>query len=52
MRRLLESGAEEFPALLFRGGKSTPVTLKTGALTDTERQIVADGCLINYYKRG
>ena len=52
VRRLLESGAEEFPALLFRGGKSTPVTLKTGALTDTERQIVADGCLINYYKRG
>ena len=52
VRRLLESGAEEFPALLFRGGKSSPVTLKTGALTDTERQIVADGCLINYYKRG
>ena len=26
------------------------ITLRLGALTDAERQILADGCLINYYK--
>ena len=27
------------------------ITLRLGALTDAERQILADGCLINYYKK-
>ncbi len=31
-------------------GTVTPLTLRLGALTDDERQILADGCLINYYK--
>ena len=31
-------------------GSVTTVTLRLGALTDDERQILADGCLINYYK--
>ena len=31
-------------------GTVTPLSLRLGALTDDERQILADGCLINYYK--
>ena len=31
-------------------GTVSPLTLRLGALTDDERQILADGCLINYYK--
>lgn len=31
-------------------GTVTPFTVSTGALTEPERQILADGCLINYYR--
>ena len=51
-RALVESGAKVFPALLVRGGEIRDITLTMDALTDTEKEIVADGCLINYYKRG
>ena len=32
-------------------GKITSFELSTGDMTDDERQIILDGCLINYYKR-
>lgn len=32
------------------GTDPVPVTFETGNLTDDERQIILDGCLINYYK--
>ena len=31
-------------------GGVTPFEVSTGALTEPERQIIADGCLINYYR--
>ena len=31
-------------------GKVTPFTVSTGALTEPERDIIASGCLINYYR--
>ncbi|MDO4483321.1 MAG: hydratase [Clostridia bacterium] len=31
-------------------GKVTEFKVSTAALTETERQIIADGCLINYYR--
>ena len=31
-------------------GTVTKFPVSTGALTETERQIIADGCLINYYR--
>ncbi len=31
-------------------GTVTPFPVTTGALTEPERQIIADGCLINYYR--
>lgn len=42
----------EIKAILIRNGISKTITLSLGALTDTERRILLDGCLINYYKRG
>lgn len=46
----VESGAECVAAKLVRNGESREITLYMDALTDTEKRIVADGCLINYYK--
>ncbi len=41
-------------AVAMKDGKATGTItefqLTTGAMTDDERQIIADGCLINYYK--
>jgi aconitate hydratase len=31
-------------------GTVTPFTVSTGPLTEGERQTIADGCLINYYR--
>ena len=31
-------------------GKVTGFQVKTGALTEAERRIIVDGCLINYYR--
>ena len=32
-------------------GKCADVSLSLGALTEDEKQILLDGCLINYYRR-
>jgi aconitate hydratase len=40
--------ASEFEAYVVRKGEMTPFTLKMAALTDDERQIILNGCLINY----
>lgn len=49
VRKLLESGATEFPAKLVRAGKTKDISLGVGALTAEERRIILDGCLINHY---
>ena len=46
----VERGEKEFAAKLVRAGKVRDIVLKMDALTDTEKRIVLDGCLINYYK--
>ena len=39
-------------ASIVRGGKIVgEVSLSLGALTDDERQILLDGCLINFYRK-
>ena len=48
--KAVESGAETIPARLVRDGKTKDIVLGMGALTDTEKRIILDGCLINYYK--
>ena len=50
VRAAVESGAKEFAAKLVRDGVACDITLYMDALTDTEKRIVLDGCLINYYK--
>ena len=51
IRAALLDKADTIPAVAVRGdGSTASFTVRLGALTDAERQILADGCLINYYK--
>ncbi len=53
VRQALLRKADTLPAVAVRAnGSVQPFTVRLGALTDAERDILADGCLINYYKRG
>ena len=50
VRRKLEKGDSEYPASVIAAvGTVKALTLKLGPLTDEERQILLDGCLMNYY---
>ena len=40
----------EIDAYVVTEGGLTPFQLQMGALTDDEREIIEDGCLINYYR--
>ncbi len=40
----------EIEAYVVKDGGLTPFTLTMGELTDDEREIIEDGCLINYYR--
>lgn len=52
VRKALLSAQSEIHAYVVEpNGKVGTISLSLGALTDDERQILADGCLINYYKR-
>ena len=51
IRKKLYEGDEEFPAKLIDcKGNINNITLCIKNITDTERQIMLDGCLMNYYK--
>ncbi len=51
IREAILSGEEQIEArVITRDGRSTPITLYFQNLTEDERQILADGCLMNYYK--
>ncbi len=51
VRAALLAGADALPAVAVQpDGTTAAFTVRLGALTDAERQILADGCLINYYK--
>ena len=54
VRKLVGQGSEDFPAMVLRAdGSKTPLVLHVRGLTDDEREILLDGCLMNYYaKRG
>ena len=57
IRAAVLDNAESIKAYVVRRGASgdftvSEFTTSTGALTPDERQIITDGCLINYYKRG
>ena len=51
LRSAVLAGMPEFPAYVIKpDGGVARITLRLDALTQEERQIIADGCLINHYK--
>ena len=50
IRKAVEDKAPEIAAYALTGDSVKSFTLKLGDLTDDERQIILDGCLINYYR--
>ena len=51
VRRAVLDNAAEFTAYIVKAdGAVEAIPVSTGALTGPERQIIADGCLINYYR--
>ena len=52
LKKAILEGADKIKAYAVRqDGTVTPFETSTGALTEPERQIIADGCLINYYRK-
>ena len=51
IRTAILNNAENIPAYIIHADRSIQlIHLSTGELTEPERQILADGCLINYYR--
>lgn len=51
VRQAVLENRDSFPAYAVKpDGTVTEFTVSTGKLTEAERQIIADGCLINYYR--
>ena len=51
VRKLLENKSEIFAAKIIReNGEASDITLYIKGLTEEERMILLDGCLMNYYK--
>ena len=48
IRAEVEQKKEIIQAYAVREGRLIPFTMRLGELTDDERQIILDGCLINY----
>ena len=49
IRKAIESGQTAIPAVVISGKKTTQITLNCENLSDKEKQIILDGCLMNYY---
>ena len=53
VRAAIENGQEEIPAtVLTADGQQKPITLYVKGLTNDEKTIILEGCLINYYAAG
>lgn len=48
IRTAIENKQTDIHAFVVKDNQLTPFNLKMGELTDEERQIILDGCLINY----
>lgn len=52
VRTVLLGGKDSFDAYIVRDGQvAGKIVLTIGGLNDTEKQIILDGCLINYYSK-
>ena len=52
VRSAVAANTMTMEAILVHAGKAQPITLSLGELTDDERTIILDGCLINFYRSG
>ena len=52
IRKAIENGDPRIPAYVVSKEKVTEITLSCDNLSDKERQIILDGCLMNYYAAG
>ncbi len=52
LRSAVLAKQEQIPAVVLHENACCPITLQLSALTDTEREILLDGCLMNYYRSG
>ena len=51
LRQAVLEGADDMTAYAVKeDGSVLPFPVSIGTLTDAERHIIADGCLINYYR--
>ena len=50
IRKAVEEKRSEITAYVVDGAKLRQFSLKLGAMTDDEREIILKGCLINYYR--
>lgn len=51
IRKALEQGKEQVEAMVIAKDGKHPLTLQLQNLSETDRQILLDGCLMNYYAR-
>lgn len=49
IRKAIENGQTSIPAKVINGDDVTQITLNCDNLSDKEKQIILDGCLMNYY---
>ena len=50
IRKAVESGQEDIPAkVICRDGSVHDLLLHAKGLTEDEKEIILDGCLMNYY---
>lgn len=49
IRKAIAEGQETIPAKLISGNTAKDITLYVKGLTDTEKTILLEGCLMNYY---
>ena len=50
IRKAVAEGALQMKAYVIKNGKANEFEIKLGALTDDEKKIILDGCLINFYR--
>ena len=52
VRKAVASNTMDMEGILIHEGKAKALRLSLGSLTEDERTIILDGCLINFYKSG
>ena len=50
VKKAVEEKWDVITAFVVKGSEMKEISLKLGRLTDTEREIILKGCLINYYR--